>query len=252
LSQLQRITITPTQLTYPQIALTPEQQHYLGRVLRLRPGDRVIAMDGQGHWWLSELDAELKQAHILEAVAIQTELPISVTLLVAMPKGSGMDDIVRQATELGVTDIVPIISDRTLLNPSPQKLDRWRRIAQEAAEQAERQLIPTIATPMKFADALIHWQSNSIAYLCEARGTYPDLLSCLSKLNWPSEGFSSVVLATGPEGGWTEAEVQLAIAAGFQPVSLGQRVLRAVTAPLCALAIVTSALEPMQQPGKTD
>lgn len=250
LSQLQRIAIVPSQLTHPQIALTPEQQHYLGRVLRLRAGDRFIAMDGQGRWWLSVLSHDLKEAQILEAIAIHTELPVAVMLVVAMPKGSGMDDIVRQATELGVTDIVPVISDRTLLNPSPQKLDRWRRIAQEAAEQAERQLIPTIAPPLEFLEALTQRPLNSIGYLCEARGHYPHLLSRLSD-SQRSSAPSSIVLATGPEGGWTEAEVQRAIAAGYEPVSLGQRVLRAVTAPLVGLSLVISTLEAMRQTRET-
>ena len=139
--QLQRLAIAPSQLLPPHLSLTPEQHHYLCRVLRLGAGDRFIAMDGQGHWWLAELGADASQAQVLEQLPIQHELPITVVLLVAMPKGNGMDDIVRQATELGVAAIVPILSDRTLLQPSPQKLDRWRRIAQEAAEQSERQLM---------------------------------------------------------------------------------------------------------------
>lgn len=260
LSQLQRIAIAPAQLTPPHITLTPNQQHYLGRVLRLRGGDRVIAMDGQGHWWLAELGENGTDATILEAIAIQTELPISVVLLIAMPKGNGMDDIVRQATELGVADIVPVLSDRTLLNPSPQKLDRWRRIAQEAAEQSERQLIPSIAASITFAEALKNWNGDSATcYLCEARGNYPHLASRLriAQNQWvadlptisPSPQF--ITIATGPEGGWTEVEVQLAIAAGYAPVSLGRRVLRAVTAPLVALSLATSAYESMVQPNET-
>lgn len=133
--QLQRIAISPFQLQSGQISLTQQQQHYLGRVLRLREGDRFIAMDGMGKWWLAQLTGE--QAQVLEPLEVQTELPVSITLMVALPKGNGFDEVVRCCTELGVACIAPVVSDRTLLNPSPQKLERWRRIAAEAAEQSE-------------------------------------------------------------------------------------------------------------------
>jgi 16S rRNA (uracil1498-N3)-methyltransferase len=123
LAQLQRLVIALEQRINQQILLTDAQQHYLGRVLRLGNGDRFIAMDGQGSWLLSELEANLTQARIIESLSVQTELPFAVTLMAAMPKSSGFDEVVYQATELGVTAIIPLKSDRTLLNPSPQKLN---------------------------------------------------------------------------------------------------------------------------------
>jgi hypothetical protein len=128
MSQLQRIAIAPSQFQQEQILLTPQQQHYLGRVLRLCDGDRFIAMDGKGKWWLAQLEGE--KAQVLEPLTVQTELPVSITLMVALPKGNGFDDVVRCCTELGVAVIAPVVSDRTLLNPSPQKLERWYRVAQ--------------------------------------------------------------------------------------------------------------------------
>ncbi len=134
--QLQRLAVTATQICDRQIDLTREQQHYLNRVLRLQAGDRFIAMDGRGHWWLAVLEAQETGliASITEEIAVNRELPVEVTLMAALPKGNGFDDVVRQATELGVASIVPVTSDRTLLKPSDQKVDRWRRIAAEAAE----------------------------------------------------------------------------------------------------------------------
>jgi len=238
MTQLQRITIAPSQLQASQIILTPQQVHYLGRVLRLREGDRFIAMDGLGKWWLAQLTGE--QAQILETLSVETELPVSITLMVALPKGSGFDEVVRCCTELGVTCIAPVMSDRTLLNPSPQKLERWRRIAAEAAEQSERAVVPTILEPVNFSDALS--LVNGQKYICEARGNYPHLINCL-----PNKGQITndreLIIATGPEGGWTEQELEIAIASGFQPVSLGRRILRAVTAPIVALSLVTAACE---------
>ncbi|BAY42879.1 hypothetical protein SAMD00079811_04570 [Scytonema sp. HK-05] len=88
-------------------------------------------MDGKGKWWLAQLQGETAQ--VLEPLTVETELAVSITLMVALPKGNGFDDIVRCCTELGVTVIAPVVSDRTLLNPSPQKLERWLYISQVVA-----------------------------------------------------------------------------------------------------------------------
>ncbi|MBD1896988.1 RsmE family RNA methyltransferase [Coleofasciculus sp. FACHB-129] len=285
MAQLQRLAIAPSQFQNQQIILTAEQQHYLSRVLRLREGDRFIAMDGQGHWWLAKLEAN--QGQLLEPISVQTELPCSITLMLALPK-NGFDEVVRYSTELGVVAIAPVVSDRTLLNPSPQKLERWRRIAQEAAEQSERQIVPTILEAVSFSAALSSLKINSSSiknknYICVARGDSPHLLDCLihllpqetstspptpplvgegspallslqgkgagelsfsgtaDELKNPGQG--TIVIAIGPEGGWTPAEVEQAIASDFQPVSLGRRILRAVTAPMVALSLVAAAWE---------
>ncbi|BAY96138.1 hypothetical protein NIES37_00650 [Tolypothrix tenuis PCC 7101] len=238
MSQLQRIAIAPSQLQAGEISLTKEQQHYLARVLRLREGDRFIAMDGKGKWWLTQLVGE--QGQVLEALVVETELPVSITLMVALPKGSGFDEVVRCCTELGVTTIAPILSDRTLLQPSPQKLERWRRIAAEAAEQSERAFIPTILEAVAFSSSLSF--ANSHRYICEARGNLPHLKNCLQHQGQMTND-QELVIAIGPEGGWTQQEIESAIAAGFQPVSLGRRILRAVTAPVVALSLVSAAFE---------
>jgi 16S rRNA (uracil1498-N3)-methyltransferase len=263
MSQLQRIAIAPSQFQQGQILLTKEQQHYLGRVLRLREGDRFIAMDGKGKWWLAQLAGE--QAQVLESLLVETELPVSITLMVALPKGNGFDEVVRCCTELGVTCIAPVLSDRTLLDPSPQKLERWRRIAAEAAEQSERSFVPTILEPVAFNTGLslvtghtlregVRVASrreapmpfaNSQQYICEARGEFPHLKHCLQHKGQMTSDKrqETIVIATGPEGGWTTQEIENAIASGFQPVSLGRRILRAVTAPVVALSLITASCE---------
>lgn len=232
MAQLQRVAIAPEQLNQNQIALTSEQHHYLRRVLRLQSGDRFIAMTGQGQSWITELQSD--QAIILEAIDSQSELSVSVALMLALPKGTAFDDVIRQTTELGVTCIAPVISDRTLLNPSSNKLDRWRRIAQEAAEQSERQIVPTILEPVSFQEALKTLTADQ-KFICVARGSSPHLMSCLSA--------GSILVAIGCEGGWTESEVEHAIAVNYQPVSLGRRILRAVTAPIAALSMIAAAVE---------
>jgi 16S rRNA (uracil1498-N3)-methyltransferase len=255
MASLQRVTIATAQLSDQCLCLTPAQQHYLNRVLRLREGDRFIAMDGQGHWWLSVLSPNPTEAKVLEPISAQTELPVSVTLLIALPK-TGMEEIVRQTTELGVDRIVPVLSARTLLNPSPQKRDRWQRIAQEAAEQSERQIVPALLEPISWAEALQVW-SAGICYLCAERGDRSHLLDQLRTVQQTVQAETmreaaqpTLTVATGCEGGWTAAEIEAAIAAGYRSVSLGARILRAVTAPVAAMAIVASVYEAMPPESK--
>ncbi|TAE94509.1 MAG: 16S rRNA (uracil(1498)-N(3))-methyltransferase [Oscillatoriales cyanobacterium] len=294
MAQLQRLAVTAAQICANKIDLTKEQQHYLNRVLRLQAGDRFIAMDGCGHWWSAILEVQETGlfASITEEIAVNRELPVAVTLMAALPKGNAFDEVVRQATELGVANIVPVTSDRTLLKPSPQKVDRWRRIAAEAAEQSERQIVPAVCEPVSF-DLAVKDCRQKHRFICVARGDNRYLWDCLSGLEPPQppllrggqepeeshglagleppfvgagtgapplqrgeqepeelstvisrfdppqpplrrgeEELESIAIAVGPEGGWTDGEVERAIEFGFEPVSLGRRILRAVTAPI--------------------
>jgi len=253
MAQLQRLAITATQICDRTIDLTREQQHYLNRVLRLQAGDRFIAMDGRGHWWSAVLEERETGlfASIAEEIAENRELPVEVTLMAALPKGNGFDEVVRQAAELGVASIAPVTSDRTLLKPSSQKVDRWKRIAAEAAEQSERQIVPTILEPVSF-DIAVKDCGQKYRFICVARGENRHLWDCLVSLEPPHSPLIrgeqereklTIVIAVGPEGGWTDREVERAIEFGFEAVSLGSRILRAVTAPIVALSLVGAAFE---------
>jgi 16S rRNA (uracil1498-N3)-methyltransferase len=250
---LQRIAIAPTQIHDNYIALTPEQCHYLTRVIRLQNGAQFQAIDGTGKLYLAELEIDRSQQHSSSGNArlISTlnneldpisnrELPLAITLICALPKGNNFDDIVRACTELGVTTIYPAISDRTLLVPSPQKLQRWRKIAQEAAEQSERLTIPIIEEPQPLQTIFSQLSaSNANRYWCEARGNFPHLLECLQSTTTPIT--TQITIAIGPEGGWTPDEIDRAIEYDFQLVSLGRQILRTITAPIVALSIVSAA-----------
>lgn len=236
-----RLVISPEQKQTETITLTFAQQHYLKRVLRMQNGDRFVVMDGQGKSWLAEIEGE--SAHIIEAINISTELPVAVTLIAALPKGNNFDQVVRACTELGVTTFIPTISDRTLLKPSSHKLERWRKIATEAAEQSERQIVPAILNPVSFTEAISKVSNVSnietARYICVARGDRSSLWKCLQ-----DKSYQEIVIAIGCEGGWTKAEVESAINLGYQPVSLGNRILRAVTAPIVAVSSIVAAFEP--------
>ncbi|MCL2931698.1 MAG: 16S rRNA (uracil(1498)-N(3))-methyltransferase [Trichodesmium sp. MAG_R03] len=249
MADLQRLAITPQQIYRQQVFLTVEQQHYLGRVLRLGVGDKFIVMDGEGKWWLAKLTPDISiktelTAILEQEISIQNELPIELTLISALPKGNNFDQVVRQSTELGVTYILPVTSSRTLLKPSLQKLKRWQKIATEAAEQSERQVVPKIRETLEYSAALSLFENQILStnyhkYICIARNNYPLLLESLLH----NQKLESIVIAIGPEGGWTNEEIERAIATGFQAVSLGKRILRGVTAPLVALSLVAAVLE---------
>lgn len=238
---MQRLILDPVQIQPPMVHLVEHQVHYLGRVLRLGVGDRFIALDGQGAAWIVQLTAK-DTGTIIEPLDRPSELPVALHLVIALPK-TGFDDIVRQATELGVSRIVPILSDRTVLQPSPQKLVRWQRIITEAAEQSERQIVPTLAAPISWTAHLAECRDRPTPnhhFLGVTRLAAPHLLACPLP---PPTTHHPITIAIGPEGGWTDTEIHTAIAAGYQPISLGDRILRTVTAPIVALALFAAIYE---------
>jgi 16S rRNA (uracil1498-N3)-methyltransferase len=262
--------------------LTEEARHYLRRVLRLGIGDRCIVADGGGQVWEVELVSSVAggegdrvdlDARILTDLSGRSstitgsespELLVPLVLVAAVPKGNGFDEVVRQVTELGVASIVPVTSDRTVLDPSPKRVDRWRRIATEAFEQCERSIVPQVLTPQRFDHWLktqpIHaddrpfpWAMTAnppIKAIAVARSDAPSLRQWIMNSGQSVESMNlevnrpgGTIIAIGPEGGWTPRERALAIEAGFCEVSLGCRVLRAVTASVAAVAIGSDAIE---------
>jgi 16S rRNA (uracil1498-N3)-methyltransferase len=264
-SQLEQIDFDSVREINLTINLTLEQQNYLYKVLRLKTGAEFIALNGRGKSWRVMLSAEIGQVKILEQICqnppinlptdsvtgsdLNPELPIDLTLAIAMPKGNGMEDVIRQATELGVSKIMPMWSERTVIRPhiniGAAKLERWLKIAQEISEQSHRVYVPDIHEPQTFIDVLTKFDDSQShtqigKYICVITKPLPHLLNSLLKLDrLPSK----IVVLTGAEGGWTDSEMALAIAHNFQPVSLGDRVLAAVTAPIVALSIFTAVIE---------
>lgn len=239
-----RLVIDSQQKQSNSIILKPDQEHYLRRVVRLDNDDQFMAMDGKGSCWLVKLTQTGSQ--IIESVTENKELTTAVTLIVALPKGSGFEDIIRCTTELGVSTILPAISDRTLLKPNENKLKRWRKIALEAVEQSERQILPYIAEPMPIRAIFDQLRAkNSPKYIASERTSAPHLIHFCQQ-DFQETPPEEVFIATGCEGGWTKLELEGAIASGFQEVSLGKRILRAITAPIMIMALIASYSEKLE------
>jgi 16S rRNA (uracil1498-N3)-methyltransferase len=206
------------------------------QVLRLQPGDALRLFDGRGGEWRARLHAMGKREASAEAIehdAAERELPVAVTLALAMPAGDRMDFVVEKATELGAAAIQPLTSERSVLRLAGERADKrrahWRSIAIAACEQCGRNRVPEIGAPR----ALGEW----LAALPPSAGTRC-LLAWRDAAPWTSATEGPVLVLSGPEGGFTDAEEDAARARGFVPTSLGARVLRADTAPLAALASI--------------
>jgi 16S rRNA (uracil1498-N3)-methyltransferase len=227
---LPRVVIQPQQIQSgsQHIALTPDQRHYLERVLRFQIGDPFLTLDGSGSLWLATWQGD--QAQIEKAFEDQEPtLGVDLHLGLAVIKGKGWDDLIRQLTEIGVTQITPLLTQRTQLEPGSHKIERWRRIAREASEQCERSRIPLVAD---VCSAESWWPQTQADFkgIAVARAQAPQLLQLLTSHQDPQP--RSLALAVGPEGGWTEKEVEIAQGRGWQVISLGSQILRAVTAPV--------------------
>lgn len=210
------------------------------QVLRLQAGAALALFDGSGGEWSAEVVAMERrgvQVRLLSHDAREAELPIAVTLALAMPANDRMDALVEKATELGVAAIVPLVTERTVLRLSGERAARrqahWQGIAVAACEQCGRNRVSTIAAVRTLSDWLNALPAPEPSEGCRL------MLGWHDALPWQEASARIVAAATllsGPEGGLSEAEEDAARRCGFVPTSLGPRTLRADTAPLAALA----------------
>ncbi len=233
-----RVYAGPEQFQGDEVFLTTEETHHLSRVLRLAVGDRVEVADGCGQVFQAEicqLAAATARLRLLAAMPATGESPLQITLGIALVRADTFDLIIRQMTEMGVWRLVPFYAERSLARPEtwhPGKLARWRRLAQGALKSSERSFLPDIAAPVAFAQALTG--NEPLKVLCWEdlrRQTMPRKLVLEPRPH-------KVRLLIGPEGGFTEKEVALATAAGFQLLGLGPRRLRVETAAVAAVCLL--------------
>ena len=210
------------------------------QVRRVQPGDGLVLFDGQGSDWPATVLAVSRsavQVRVGSPLAVARELPLAVTLAVVMPANERMDALVEKATELGVAAIQPLHAARSVLRLAGERAERkrahWQAMAEAACEQCGRARVPTVAPVLDLLDWLPRAGAGARLLLSLADGAVP-----LAEAVTPA---TAVTTLSGPEGGLSADEESAARRAGFTPVALGPRVLRADTAPLAVLAWLSLA-----------
>lgn len=216
------------------------------RVLRLKQGDRIYLLDGTGKEHNAEifhLSNDSVLARIIGTSISDTEPNLFLSLAVCIPKGNKLELIVQKCTELGISEIIPVQSERTIVHldtrRQAERLERWRKIAAEAAEQCDRSKAPEIKSVINFPKLTAEigrFDLPLIAWEEECQTSMRDVLREHSDAK-------SVLMIIGPEGGFSESEVKSVISAGAKCVSLGKRVLRNETAAIAACAAIMYELE---------
>lgn len=224
------------------IIVEGEDVQHISRVLRLQVGDRIVLCDGEGTDYITAIESMDKhsiKAAVLDKEASRGETDIDVVLYQGIPKSTKMDLIIQKCTELGVNRIVPVSTMRTIVKlesekDEKKKVERWTKIAEEAAKQSGRGIIPRINMPMTFSEAL-----KDAARLDTAIIPY-ELEGSLSIKEALRNGkASSIGFFIGPEGGFDTSEIDIAKESGAMPVTLGSRILRTETA---GVAVLTSIM----------
>jgi len=245
-----RVHCSPANREPAEIVLSQEESHHLVTVNRAKAGDTVVAFDGRGHEWICELAKADRNAAALKVRFNQTHkpLPYEITLGQALPKGASMDAIVRKATEIGVTAIAPLESERTQVHldsdRSERKIEKWQVSALEAAKQCGNSFLPEIH-PVQSASAFMEsakgFDLKLIASLQPGAHSLKTALSAYRTAHSASP--TRVLWLVGPEGDFTPAELSLSRSTGFEPISLGPLVLRCETAAVYALSILSYELQ---------
>ena len=238
MTQRHRLFLSKDAFSGNQVLIKGPDARQIQRVLRLRSGDLIEVLDGTGLNFLVELKGVKGgevQGNIMESNRDPEESTLPITLAQVLPRLPKMDPIVQKATELGVTRIVPLLADRTPFRGEVRasKVERWRRIAKEAAEQCRRRTLPEIE-PIQDLPAFLNrdlpgkkilfWEGERNLHLRQVLKMYPT--------------FPAYVLLVGPEGGFTPREIKRIIGARYVSVSLGRRILRAESVALVALSLL--------------
>ena len=236
-----------------ELALPPNASRHV-QVLRLQPGAQITLFDGRGGQWQAEvleMGRKTVSARVLAHQPVDCELACPVTLAPGMPANERMDALVEKATELGVAMIAPLVCERSVLRVAGDRAERkaahWQAIAVAACEQSGRNRVPLVAPPRTLRDWLADLPPPRPPELRLLLSLSPDAAPLARLLmDRPQTAAhnavhnAAVTVLSGPEGGLSPAEIALAESLGFVPVSLGDRVLRADTAPLAALAVIAA------------
>lgn len=243
---MQRYFVPEGQMGELSVTLVGDDARHLAAVMRSKPGDCFIACDGKGRDVLAKIvsvDKDSVQADITDELSTQAEMAWKVTVAQSLPKGDKLEIVIQKGTEAGAAAFQPFLSQRTVVQYDERKeakrLDRWRKIAKEAAEQSHRSIVPDVKTVSSWKALLKQFAEYELILFCyEEEGRsgsgLRDLLSSFrSQLTIVAP---RILIVIGPEGGFTSQEAEAATDSGAKLIGLGRRILRTETAALYALA----------------
>jgi 16S rRNA (uracil1498-N3)-methyltransferase len=245
---MQRYFVPPEQLEGNLARLTGDDAHHLMKVMRAEPGEEIIISNGLDREVLarvSDIGKGLVEAEVVRELPMDKEAAVEVWIAQSLPKGDKLETVIQKCTELGADRFIPFLSKRTVVQYDDKKeakrVERWSKIAKEAAEQAHRNRVPAVETPVSWKRLLELVKETDLALFCY------ELESGLTLRERLAEQLSSpavdgrrprILVLVGPEGGFTEQEALEAEAAGCRSISLGKRILRTETAAMAALACI--------------
>jgi len=236
-----RFFAAPEQITGTEIQLSNSESWHLARVLRLGVGARVEVFDGQGQEYEAEvlaLESGQTRLQIIRKLPDRADSSLALTLGLALARAETFDLVVRQATEMGISRLIPFYCERSLVKPAgapASRQPRWQRLALETIKSCQRSRLPEISPPQSFGEVLHGREALKIMFWEETR--QKSLKELANSIPPPA----SVRILIGPEGGFSAAEADQAQAAGFTLLGLGPRRLKVETAALAALALIQYA-----------
>ena len=244
MSSRPKFFVAREQINNNKVTLTGSDVSHIRTVLRLKAGDSIQVISDSDKWLtvrLVEVKTKEVKGEVVTSVTINVESPLAVHLGQALTKGNKFDVILRKSVELGVRSITPLMTERCVVKTHRtevgKKIERWKKIALESSKQCGRTQIPQvaeggIATLETFCHKIDHQDLKLVFWELEEKKTLKDI-----ELDAQPR---SVAVLIGPEGGFSQAEIENVREYGFQTVSLGRRILRAETAPVVALALLQS------------
>ena len=234
--------VDPAAVTKPLVILKGSEAHHIKNVLRLKPHDRIKLIDGTGNEYeavIKTLDAEKVEIEIRHEFQLPVTAGARILVAQAFLKEKKMDDLVRKLSELGIAGWIPFFSHRSVPKPDKNRLvgrtDRWKRIAAQAVKQCRRRDMLRIYEALSFKEVLQFSQACDLKIVFWENETAPLNRDLGSKGQVPSK---KIMLMLGPEGGFTEQEIEMVRQSGFAVAGLGPRILRAETATLAACTLI--------------
>lgn len=244
---MHRFFVEESQIEGTNIHIVGQDAHHIKNVLRMRPKEEILISDGdktEYTCYIEELLEDEVLAKVMFAKESGLELPSKIYLFQCIPKNDKMELIIQKAVELGACEIIPVAASRCVVKldakKEASKLKRWNGISESAAKQSKRMYIPEVTSVMKFQEALEYAKKIDVKLIpYELAKGMEATRECISGIQ-PGQ---SVAIFIGPEGGFEESEVQMAMDAGFLPITLGKRILRTETAGFTVLSILMYHLE---------